>query len=48
MCLAKDTLSPTFPKKRVEENTKRDVTVISALMSSPYLMSATLNVKWLA
>ena len=45
MCLAKDTLSPTFPKKHVEENTELNVTVISALMSSPYLMLTTLNVE---
>lgn len=47
MCLAKDTLSPTFPKKHVEENTELNVTVIFALMSSPYLMLTTLNVEWL-
>lgn len=48
MCLAEDTLSPTFPEKHVEENIEPNVTIISALMSSPYLMSATLNVEWLA
>lgn len=41
-------LSSIFPEKHVEENAGLNVTVNSALMSSSYLISATLNTEWLA
>ena len=41
-------LSSIFPEKHVEENAELNVTVNSALMSSSYLISATLNTEWLA
>ena len=37
-----------FPQEHVEENAKPNVTITSALMSSPYLMLVILNAEWLA
>ena len=47
ICLAENTFLTYFLEKHIEENVEPNVTVTSALMSSPHLMSATLYAKWM-